>query len=217
MRREITTEFGPELMLVGLCSGGYHAIETALLEPVISLCAVNPAISLYPWDARADRRFEPNLEAASAERTAAHPWVSHMVALLAPLRKTARKAPGGWWVLKRFFLSPSPAQLFERLTESGVEVLIVAGHTDAQRLREGEQRRYRSLIRKSSFQMEVMPDLEHSLLERTGRDHVSELIRAFLTQSLVNGATRNGHGEIGGCSSDPTDVMSSSGSTPRTP
>ena len=215
MRREVTAEFGPQLMLVGLCSGGYHAIEAALLEPVITLCAVNPAISLYPWDPRPERRFEPNVEAASADRNSAHPWVSHLVALLAPLRKTARQAPGGWWVLKRFFLSPSPAQRFERLTDSGVEVLIVAGHTDGQRLREGEQRRYRSLIRKSSFELVVMPDLEHSLLERTGRDHVSGLIRAFLTRSVVEAANANGHGAIVGHSPDPDDAVTSSGSTPR--
>jgi pimeloyl-ACP methyl ester carboxylesterase len=216
MRREITTEFGPELMLVGLCSGGYHAIETALLEPVISLCAINPAISLYPWDPRPERRFEPTVEAAYPERNSTHPWVSRLVDRLALLRKTARKAPGGWWVLKRFFVSPSPAQVFERLTQSGVEVLIVAGNSDAHRLREGEQRRYRSLIRKGSFELEVIPDLEHSLLERTGRVHVSEHIRAFLTQSLVDGATANGLGAIRGNTSDPKDVVSSSGSTPHT-
>ena len=138
-----------------------------------------------------------------------------MVARLAVLRKTARKAPGGWWVLKRFFLSPSPAQIFERLTQSGVKLLVVAGATDARRLREGEQLRYRSLIRKDSFKMEVMPDLEHSLLERTGRDHVSGLIRAFLAQS-ANGARVNGLGEARDYSPDLTDVVSSSGSTPHT-
>ena len=133
MRQAVTAEFGPQLMLVGLCSGGYHAIETALLDPVMSVCAVNPAISLYPWDPRPEGRFEPNVDAAP-ERNSTHPLVAHVVARLAVLRKTARKAPGGWWVLKRFFLSPSPAQIFERLTQSGVKLLVVAGATDARRL-----------------------------------------------------------------------------------
>jgi pimeloyl-ACP methyl ester carboxylesterase len=214
MRQAVTAEFGSQLMLVGLCSGGYHAIETALLDPVMSVCAINPAISLYPWDPRPEGRFEPNVEAAP-ERSSTHPLVSRLVARLAVLRKTARKAPGGWWVLKRFFLSPSPAQIFERLTQSGVELLVVAGATDARRLREGEQLRYRSLIRKDSFKMEAMPDLEHSLLERTGRDHVSGLIRAFLAQS-ADGTRVNGPGEARDYSPALTDVVSSSGSTSHT-
>lgn len=215
MRRWVTSEFGPQVMLIGLCSGGYHAIETALLEPVTSLCTVNPAISLYPWDPRPDRRFEPKVEVAAPERNSSNPLVARMVALLAPMRKAARRAPGGWWVLKRFFVTPSPAQLFERLTESGVDVLVVVGSTDAHRLHEGERRRIRSLTRKRSFELEVMPDLEHSLLEQTGRDHVSGLIRAFLARGIVGEPIAHGPDQMDGFSSDPKDVVSSSGSTPR--
>jgi hypothetical protein len=60
-----------------------------------------------------------------------------------------------------------------------------------------------------------MPDLEHSLLERTGRDHVSGLIRAFLAQS-ADGTRVNGPGEARDYSPALTDVVSSSGSTSHT-
>jgi len=186
IRRDISAAFGPQVQLVGLCSGGHFAIESALAEPALSVCVVNPAISIFPWDFRSERRFEPNEESALPERDSSHPLMSRMMAKLGPLKDAARKTPLGWWVLKRFFVKVSPAQIFERLTQSGVEVLVVAGEAEDHRLREGEQRRYRSLNRKDSFTMEVFPDLEHTLLERTGRDRVSRLMHTFLVRGGVD-------------------------------
>lgn len=183
IRRDIGAAFGPQVQLVGLCSGGHFAIESALVEPALSVCVVNPAISIFPWDVRSERRFEPNEDSTLPERDSSHPLVSRTVAKLGPLRDAARKTPLGWWVLKRLFVKVSPAQIFERLTQSGVGVLVVVGDAEERRLREGERRRYRSLIRKDSFTMEVYPDLEHTLLERTGRDHVSRLLHTFLVRS----------------------------------
>ena len=169
IRREITAAFGPQILVVGLCSGGHYALESALADPVLSVCVVNPAISIYPWDVQPERRFEPNEGAAILDSGSAHPLISKTMAKLAPLRDAARRSPVGWWVLKRFFVKVSPAQIFERLTQSGAQVLVVAGGTEDRRLREGQQRRFRSLTRQGSFSLEVFPDLEHSLLERSGR------------------------------------------------
>lgn len=189
IRRDITAAFGPQVQLVGLCSGGHFAIENALAEPALSVCAINPAISIFPWDVKSERRFEPNEEMALPDRDASHPWVSRTMARLGPLKDAVRKTPVGWWVLKRFFVKVSPAQIFERLTQSGVDVLVVAGEIEDHRLREGEQRRFTSLQRKDSFRMVMYPDLEHTLLERTGRDRVSGLALDFLVRGVAGSET----------------------------
>ena len=213
MRREVTAEFGPQLMLVGLCSGGYHAIEAALLEPVITLCAVNPAISLYPWDPRPERRFEPNVEAASADRNSADPWVSHLVALLAPLRKTARQLPAvGGYSSVLLVTEPGSAfraldGLWRRSPDSG----------RAHRWPKAPRGRAASvpLAHPEEF-LRIGGDARPGALtaQRTGRDHVSGLIRAFLTGVSSKRPTRTDTVDRG-TFSDPDDAVTSSGSTPR--
>lgn len=70
--------------------------------------------------------------------------------------------------------------MFDRLTQSGVRVLVVAGSEDADRLRRGEERHYDSLTRTGTFRLESIPNLEHTLLERTGREQVSQFLHAWV-------------------------------------
>ena len=105
-------EGGTELVLVGLCSGGYHAIESALAAPVASVCVVNPAITYYRGVQHPERRFEPNVDASGlSDREAwgsTRPIVSTVLSRLAPVRDAVRRVPGSWWVLKRWFVTREP-------------------------------------------------------------------------------------------------------------
>jgi pimeloyl-ACP methyl ester carboxylesterase len=183
VRNAVAAEFGTGVVLVGLCSGGYHAIEAALDEPVASVCVINPALATYRWSEQPYRRFEPNQGDGSQRRAARNdtrPWVSRLMVRLAPLKGVARKIPGARWILKRFLVTASPARMFERLVKSGVPILVVAGQEEARRLSQGEDRRIRTLTRSGAFRMEVVPGLEHTLLERTGRDRVSDILHAWI-------------------------------------
>ncbi len=185
VHRVVGAEFGSDIVLVGLCSGGYHAIQSALDDPVASVCVINPALTHYRWGEHPYRRFEPNETEDSQEQPAGatHPWASRVMARLAPLRGTVSKIPGAWWILKRHLVTASPASMFDRLTQSGVGVLVVTGSEDAQRLRRGEQRRYDALTRTGLFRLEGIPNLEHTLLERTGRDRVSDILHAWVVST----------------------------------
>jgi hypothetical protein len=181
VRRDVATRFGSDVILVGLCSGGYHAVESALDEPVASVLLVNPALTYYRWNRHPDRRFEPEEDQGFRDREAwgqTRPWVSRAMLRLAPFRDAVRKIPGSWWIAKRLLVTASPARTFGRLMESGARVLVVAGSDETRQLRQGEERRYRELARNGSFHLETVPGLEHTLLERTGRDRVLELLHA---------------------------------------
>jgi O-antigen/teichoic acid export membrane protein len=184
VRRFASVEFGPDIVLVGLCSGGYHVIQSALDQPVASVCLINPALTHYRWGEHPYRRFEPNetLDVHDRREGAPRPWVSQVMARLAPYRSTMRKLPGGWWIMKRLLARTSPSGMFGRLTQSGVRVLVVASAEDVLRLRRGEERRYDELTRSDHFKVESIPNLEHTLLERTGRDRVAELLQAWVVQ-----------------------------------
>jgi alpha-beta hydrolase superfamily lysophospholipase len=185
----ITTQWGPEVVLVGLCSGGYHVIEWALADPVSSVCVVNPVLLDFGMGQQPFRRFEPREEGTSHDDRKAwgtpHPWVTRTMSRLGSLREVAQKFPGGWWVLKRVLVNASPAKTFERLTQSGVEVFLVIDSDGARSMRKGEQRRWDTLLRRENFRLQAVPHLEHSLLERTGRERVSALLCAQLRRWRV--------------------------------
>ncbi len=194
IRRALSAEGATELVLVGLCSGGYHAIESALAAPVASVCVVNPAITYYRGVQHPERRFEPNVDSSGlSDREAwgsTRPIVSTVLSRLAPVRDAVRRVPGSWWVLKRWFVTASPGRMFERLTRSGVDVLVVSGSVEEHALYEGERRRIGALIRTGGLSVETIPNLEHTLLERTGRDRVSALLQAHVTCVVGAGGSR---------------------------
>jgi pimeloyl-ACP methyl ester carboxylesterase len=191
VRNFVTTEFGPDIVLVGLCSGGYHAVEAATDEAVASVCVINPALTYYRWTRHPYRRFEPGEDEGFQDRQAwgaTRPWVNRVMSRLEPLRGAARKFPGGWWVLKRALVTESPARMFERLTKSRVRVMVVAGGEETRKLTQGEQGRFRTLARSELFRFETIPNLEHTLLERTGRDRVSELLHSWVVEAKTGSA-----------------------------
>jgi len=74
----------------------------------------------------------------------------------------------------------------ERLTKSGVDVLVVVGSEESRGLYRGDHRRIRALIGKGRLCIETVPNLEHSLLERTGRDRVSELLSDYVARRVAD-------------------------------
>ncbi len=192
IRRAATAEDDAKLVLVGLCSGASHAIESALTEPVAAICVVNPVLTYARWGEHSYRFFEPNEESSTGSNDrqswrATRPWVSRAMTRLARLRGATRWIPnGGWWIVNRCFLRSSPALTLERLTQSGVDVLVVVGSEEARGLYRGDQRRIRALIGKGRLSIETVPNLDHSLLERTGRERVSELLSAYVLRRVTD-------------------------------
>jgi alpha-beta hydrolase superfamily lysophospholipase len=186
IRRAASVEGSTELIFVGLCSGSAHAIDAALAEPVAAVCMVNPVFIHARWGEQAPRVFEPDQESSSepGDRQswrATRPWVSRAMKRFARFRDVTRWMPNvGWWVVNRWFLTSSPARTLERLTQSGVDVLVVAGTQEARRVYRGDQRRLRAMISKGCLTMEVVPNLEHSLFERSGRERVSKILDAYV-------------------------------------
>ena len=188
IRTAAAAQEGAELIFVGLCSGADHAIEAALHGPIACVCVVNPALAYVRWGWHRYRRFEPNLEASTEagdpqSRVSTRPLLTRVMARFARTRPATHRIPNfGWWIVNRWFMSASPGRTLERLGRSDVDVLIVAGTDEARRLRRGEQRRFRALVRKGRLRMEVLPDLDHSLLNRSSRDRVGALLDAYVAR-----------------------------------
>ena len=183
IRRAVSPGSDADVILVGLCSGGYHAVESGLIAPVASVCLVNPALTPFLSVDPPHRRFEPGEATRYDDREAlgsTPSWLSQ-AARLERVRTVVGSIPGTWWVVKRL-MKATPGRSLTRLTQSGVDVLMVNGGVEDNLMRRGEQRRFRALLRKGRLTMETIPGLEHTLLERTGRDQVSALLHAYVTR-----------------------------------
>jgi hypothetical protein len=86
----------------------------------------------------------------------------------------------GWWVAKRWFMKGSPVRTLEELAQSGADVLLVTGRNEAERVPKGEHRRLRSLVSAGGVRREIVPYLEHSLLDRASRDQAAEILTAYV-------------------------------------
>jgi dienelactone hydrolase len=177
IRRAVSTDGDAGIVLVGVCSGADHAVESALAEPAaVTLCVVNPGLSPAWWKGS-------GAEEAPSEPSDRHswgataPWLARVMARLRRYRGFTRRMPNvGWWIAKRWFMKGTPVQTLEHLRQAGVDVLIVVGSGEARRVAQGEHRRLRALVSTGGVDAETVPYLEHSLLDRASQDRVAELL-----------------------------------------
>jgi hypothetical protein len=183
IRRAVTDDGGEGVVLVGVCSGADHAVASALSQRATSVCMVNPAMSPTWWGGATARAPEPE-EAGSGDpqsRGPSSPWFWRLLARFKRLRGATRWVPNwGWWMAKRWFMKGSPVRTLEHLEQSGVDVLLVTGRNEAGRVAKGEHRRLRSLVSAGGVHRQLVPHLEHSLLDRASRDQAAEILTAYV-------------------------------------
>jgi alpha-beta hydrolase superfamily lysophospholipase len=178
--RAVSPEDPSNAILVGLCSGGYHAVEAALVLKVRGVCAINPILTIRLPDLASKGPLSLRAEAPDPSRTAlgARKGMARKALpahdILSPL--VQRLPDPAWWIINRVVVESPPARLLHRVVEAGVNLLVIAGDKEARFLSRGEGRTMRRLRKSERFQMEVIPELEHSLFERHGRDLASVLL-----------------------------------------
>jgi hypothetical protein len=183
VRRAVTDDGGEGVVLVGVCSGADHAVASALAQRATSVCMANPAMAPTWWGGTTSWAPEPEV-AESADfqsqgATATLYW--RLLVRFKRLRGATRWIPNwGWWVAKRWFMKGSPVRTLEQLAQSGVDVLLVTSRHDAESFPKGEHRRLRSLVSAGGVRREIIPYLEHSLLDRASRDQVAEIFTGYV-------------------------------------
>jgi pimeloyl-ACP methyl ester carboxylesterase len=170
-------------VLIGLCSGAYHAVEGAIAGKVRGLCAVNPILTFKPPEVSTKAPPELHVGLLDDRRQASGAIKGWARALPAHgrLGPFVEGLPGpAWWVINRIAVESPPARSFSKLVDAGVNVYVLAGDVEAHLLCRGEGRTIRRLTQRGGLQMEVIPDLEHSLFERYGRLRAVELLTDHL-------------------------------------
>jgi len=171
---------GPEdVVLVGLCSGAYQALESALEMAPLGVLAVNPLLRFVPPELVTEGAVHPRRRICIPRR----PWLGTVRAkvpaeVAAPIgaarsrwaaRRGRRGAAGGW---------------LDELVRSGVDVYCICGDQEAQVLRSAGAMPTGPPRTPVGVRIEVVPTLDHALLPAAHRDLVCDRLTEELHRML---------------------------------
>jgi pimeloyl-ACP methyl ester carboxylesterase len=148
-----------DVVLVGLCSGGYQVLEAALTERPLGVCAINPGLDFLPVEIengaphKDPRRHFGAAPAAAVIKAQKYPAV---IAL-------AERFPRLAWRVSHRLSPPATAQGLEQIVASGVDTLLICGEFRSVALRESGRRTFARLDRRRNFSMVTIPELQHAL------------------------------------------------------
>lgn len=171
-----------DVVLLGLCSGAYQALESAFdLEPA-GVLAVNPAFRFLPPEARAGG-IDPR------RRFCQPPGgVTRLVRNL-PLEPVLGRIRGpAWKVANRLRGDQSAAGALASLVGRGVECYCVGGPDELAPLLAGAARRRSRTTGQLSLQ--VIDGLDHGLVPLADRERVIALLGATLARLLGGRSSR---------------------------
>jgi pimeloyl-ACP methyl ester carboxylesterase len=182
---------GSRVVIVGLCSGAYSALEAAFVSPVDAILAVNLRVST-PEMSKASPLYDRRRR---ADRSPIRP--------LGRLALRHRRVGGGLWrIYRQFAFWHAPLSAVAKVVRTGTTVHLVANPDDAREFSEvllwtlfGLPRlrrdpRYRPIINSS---------VDHSMLTQRGQQEV----RRIFTEVL---AERYGHQAPAAPVSEPSAV-----------
>ena len=201
--RFIAPEDPAGAVLVGLCSGGYHALEGALLLDSRRAWLVNPGLSLVPPEMTesgvVDSRRQAVRHNSLTRHLRANARVKHLSGATTPtvarwaLGKLRLHMPAaGWWLLSELRLFPSSARALTTLAHRGTELLVVCGEPEFAHFATRSRGTLRRLERSGHCHFEVIKSMDHSLFNFAGRSELMDFLTAELVDKVVADFTHPG-------------------------
>jgi alpha-beta hydrolase superfamily lysophospholipase len=208
-----------DVVLVGVCSGAYLAIDLAAVSGVRGICAVNPNLRFKPADlftAGGDDTGDAPVEVRRAQ-----PPTRSLIRRVSTSRfgddLQRRVPPIGWHALHRFGIHASPANALERMRERDVDVFLAYGSGDdgLYQLRRRGGYVVRRLSRSPAFRLHVEEGMDHLLMLRRQRERLADVLTRHVVerfapvQPLADASTRTSLGAKSTGSSEPSDIRRS--------
>ena len=175
-----------DVVLTGLCAGGYHSVEGGIALGVGAVCLINPILTARPPEIHAgDGGRTPEIDPRRQATTARRRWVRALPAhdLLGSI--VERMPDGAWWIINRVAVGSPPARILEKLVDRGVDTYIVCGESEARVMRRGQAAAFRRLARTGRFHLEVMSGIDHELFARASRDRVGPVVTERILRSVT--------------------------------
>jgi alpha-beta hydrolase superfamily lysophospholipase len=171
--RAVSPDDPANIVLVGLCSAAYQALESALELRPRCVVAINPILSFEPPEVLAGAPLDPRRRIAMPRGALLQALDHH-----GPLSPLNRRFPSLAWRL-RILVAPGRRSglWLKELTASGVDLLLVCGeHEAVPILRGASAQTLEALAGTGCFRFELVAGLDHGLLRSDHRDRVSEML-----------------------------------------
>lgn len=178
------------VVLIGLCAGGYQAIEGGLDFHPKGICAINPRLMFVPPELLSGS-IDPRRKAYQETK----PWLRKVANLLLVriLRRKGAFAASGtwpmlierrlswlpkvcWWIAFKLGIRNAPPSVLSKLVDSGVDTLVICGEVDMRPLSMADLGTIRRLKQQSWFQLELVPGLDHGILAAKQREIAIQII-----------------------------------------
>jgi alpha-beta hydrolase superfamily lysophospholipase len=199
-------------VLIGVCSGGYHALEAAVRLAPRGIYGINPTVFFPPPETKGGgirnpgRRFNLPMPSGATIRgkVVSMQWLERRVP---PVKWAARRFPEAtmtarrvgrgavdsmgrpvrrisWWVRSRSGpAAGGPAGELAKLARAGTDVFLICGPEEMRPFAKTSDL-LGTLDDRSRLQLEVIPPLDHALRRPSDREDVTRAILLHLEQQF---------------------------------
>jgi hypothetical protein len=183
------------VILVGICSGAYHALETSIALSITGAAIINPILSFDPTEVREGRPLDTRRNAVQPRHGIVR-WMRGSraitrIARWSPLWRV-RESPRVaqiidewtpefiWNLLDKMGTIRSGASVLEMIGAEGTSILLICGDREARTFRRASKR-IDALISAGVLTFEVLPGLDHSLFSAKSRRDAKRWLDGFVS------------------------------------
>jgi hypothetical protein len=183
------------VILVGICSGAYHALETSIALSITGAAIINPILSFDPTEVREGRPIDTRRNAVQPHYGIVR-WMRGSPAITrvtrwSPILKV-RESPRiaqiidewtpefVWNLLDKTGAIRSGASVLEMIGSGGTSILLICGDLEARTFRRAGKR-IDALISAGVLTFEVLPGLDHSLFSAKSRSDARRWLDGFVS------------------------------------
>jgi len=179
---EVTGGNPSDAVLIGLCSGGFHAFQVARRIHLRGICTINP-------------NLEINLANTEIPEGRQSKWNRALIMIrflewLLPghdFRSAAieRLPSSVWWLLKRFSDVDVPATTVLEVISQGTPAFVAVNGSDARLLRLGGQLSLTRAAYREMYTVGIVDEMDHTMFGSSAREHVTELLTEYVKKHFT--------------------------------
>jgi alpha-beta hydrolase superfamily lysophospholipase len=183
------------VILVGICSGAYHALEASIALSITGAAIINPILSFDPTEVREGQPIDTRRNAVQPRHEIVR-WMRRSPAITritrwSPIWKM-RESPRiaqiidewtpefVWNLLDKTGAIRSGASVLEMIGSGGTSILLICGDREARTFRRAGKR-IDALISAGVLTFEVLPGLDHSLFSAKSRRDARRWLDGFVS------------------------------------
>jgi hypothetical protein len=175
-----------DVVLIGLCSSAYQALDSAMELHPRGVVALNPVLTFQPPEMLAGHAVDERRRVALPRGNVIQQFSGE--GALSALRK---RFPGlGWRIRTLMAFGSRPSAWLKDLTASGVDLMLVCGDREARPIQGSSSRATSRLGASGRFRFEFIPGLDHGLLVAAHRERIKNMVTEHVLARFGGRPTR---------------------------